>query len=268
MDYRPFIEQELGRAALTAERFFGRVTAVTKADRTVLTEADLAIGKQLVEAVRATYPTHNVIDEEAGVIDNGSRFTWVIDPVEATSNFAAGLPDYGVMIGLLDDATPVAGGVIAPAFDTLYVAEKGKGATRNGQPVRATSEEDLSRTLVSFSVDGHPDDPVRTRRECGLLGEITLAVRNTRNNGCEATDTMRVADGRYGGRVNVESKIWDCVAPQIICEEAGALWTSVDGEPIDYSSPLTRTEQNFTFCVAPPVLHRRLQEVIAGRLGS
>jgi myo-inositol-1(or 4)-monophosphatase len=79
---------------------------------------------------------------------------------------------------------------------------------------------------------------------------------------------MYVAEGKYGGRVNTTSRIWDNVAPQIIAEEAGALWTSANGSPIDYSYPLTKMEQNFTFCVASPTLHKQLQAIIQGRLAS
>ena len=264
MDYLKFLEQELKRAGDLAQQYFGKVGGTVKPDDSnqVLTEADLAIGKQLVAAVQKHYPEHNIIDEEAGVIDNRSRYTWVIDPIEATSNFAAGLPDYGIMVGLLEDETPIAGGVIAPAHGKLYLAQKGKGATCNGQSIRATKETDLLNVLVSFGIDSHREDPERTRRECRLLAELVLAVRNIRNSGCEATDTVYVAEGRYGARVNLSSRIWDNVAPQIIAEEAGALWTAIDGSPIDYSSPLAKSSQNYAFCVASPELHKQLQSII------
>ena len=270
MDYQTFLAQELTKAAALAGIYFGKVKGTTKPNdsRQVLTKADLAIGKQLVAAVQATYPDHNVIDEEAGVIDKKSRYTWVIDPIEATSNFAAGLPQYGIMVGLLEDATPIAGGIVAPAYNKLYLAQKGKGATCNGQPIYVTADTELVQVLVSFSADGHPEDPARTYKDFKLLADIALAARNIRDNNCEAVDTMYVAEGRYGGRVNMASKIWDNVAPQIICEEAGALWTTANGSPIDYSNPLAKTEQNFTFCVANPVLHAKLQTVMRDGYGA
>ncbi len=269
MDYRVFMEQELKKAAETATSFFGKVSGTVKPDdnNQVLTDADIAIGKQLVAAVQAAYPDHNVIDEEAGGIDKGSRYTWAIDPIEATSNFAAGLPQYGTMIGLLEDATPIAGGIIAPAYGRLYLAEKGKGATSNGEPIRVTGETNLFNALVSYGIDGHQENPERTVNECRVMADIILGCRNMRNTGCEALDPMYVAEGRYGGRVNTTSKIWDNVAPQIIAEEAGALWTSANGASQDYSNPMSRIDQNFTFCVASPALHGQLQAIIGGRLG-
>jgi len=92
-----------------------------------------------------------------------------------------------------------------------------------------------------------------------------LAARNMRNSGCEAIDHMYVAEGRYGGRVNMASKIWDNVGPQIICEEAGAIWTTHDGSPLDYINPLTKLDQNYTVCAAPPTLHKQLQAIVHGR---
>ena len=270
MNYLPFIEKQLTKAGETASSYFGQVSGTVKPgdSNQVLTEADIAIGKQIVAAVQEAYPDHNVIDEEAGVVDKGSRYTWVIDPIEATSNFAAGLPQYGIMVGLLEDATPVAGGIIAPAYDKLYLAAKGQGATCNGEPIHVMAETELINTLVSYGIDSHQSDPDRTVRECRILADIVLAVRNIRNTGCEALDPMYVAEGRFGGRINMSSKIWDNVAPQIIAEEAGALWTAADGTQIDYSAPLTRFEQNYTFCVASPVLHAKLQKVIGGRYKS
>jgi myo-inositol-1(or 4)-monophosphatase len=270
MEYRDFLEQELTAAGKLAQTFFGNVSGTVKPgdNNQVLTEADIAIGKQLVAAVQKVYPEHNVIDEEAGGIDKGSRYTWVIDPIEATSNFAVGLPQYGIMIGLLEDGIPIAGGIIAPAYNKLYIAEKGKGTTCNGERIHVTSEEKLSNVLVSYGIDGHPEDPERTKLEGQVIADLVLAIRNLRNTGCEALDPMYVAEGRFGARINTTSKIWDNVAPQIIVEEAGATWTTANGETPDYSNPIQRIEQNFTNCAASPALHRQLQTIINGRLAG
>lgn len=270
MDYRSFLEEQLRLAADTAVRYFGQVSGTTKPydSNQVLTEADIQIGKQLVAAVQEAYPDHNVIDEEAGVIDNGSEYTWVIDPIDGTSNFAAGTPDYGIMIGLLENDIPVAGGVVAPALNKLYVAVKGQGATCNGAPIRVTAETELINALVSYGIDGHQEAPEQTVNECRVLADVVLAARNIRNSGSEAIDPMYVAEGKYGGRINLSSKIWDNVAPQVIAEEAGALWTDVNGNPIDYSRLTRKVEQNFTFCVAPSALHKQLIDIIDGRLAG
>lgn len=270
MSFLPFISDQLQQSAQIATSYFGKVSGTTKAgdNNQVLTKADIAIGIHLVQAIQQVYPNHNIIDEEAGGIDNGSNFTWVIDPIEATSNFAAGLPQYGIMLGLLKDDRPIAGGVIAPAYGKLYLAEAGGGATCNDQPITVIRETNLLNMLVSFGVDGHQNDPERTHREAQVIADVVLSIRNLRNSGCEATDTMYVAEGRFGGRIVASSRIWDNVAPQIICQEAGALWTDTNGHPIDYTNPFNDLERNFTFCTANPALHKQLIATVDGRLSQ
>jgi myo-inositol-1(or 4)-monophosphatase len=262
--YLDFLKTQLNEADQIAGSYYRRVTGTTKPgdNNQVLTDADLAIGKHLVDAVTRAYPDHNIIDEEAGVVDRGSDYTWVIDPIEGTSNFAAGLPQYGIMIGLLHHGTPIAGGITAPAMGMLYLAEQGKGTTCNGEPIHATADTNLSHYLISYGLDGNRDDPEQTRREGRLIAELALKVRNIRNSGCEALDTMYVAEGRYGARVNGTAKIWDVVGPSIILVEAGATVTDLAGQPMDFSDPLSKAKQNFTQLFAAPGLHQALLEII------
>jgi myo-inositol-1(or 4)-monophosphatase len=264
MLYGQFLEKALQEAAQIANEKFGKVTGITKGEdnNQVLTETDIAIGKLLVEKVKATYPDYNIIDEEAGVVDNNSDFTWVIDPIDGTSNFANGVPTYGIMMGLLKNEKPIAGGFMIPPTGEMYLAEKGKGTTLNGKPVTVTKEENLLNCLVAYGIDGHQDNPNLTRNEAKLLGEIILHIRNLRTSGSEPIDVGWVASGKYGARLNQYGKIWDVVAPQIIVEEAGGVFTDFWGEPIDYSNPLEKTKINFTCCAASPELHKQLQEII------
>lgn len=264
MQYQTFLQESLKEAAKIANESFGKVSGKTKeGDYTqVLTETDIAIGKLLVEKVKEAYPDYNIIDEEAGVVDNGSEFTWVIDPIDGTSNFAVGIPTYGIMMGLLKNESPIAGGFIIPPTGELYLAEKGSGTTLNGKKVTVTKEENLLNCLVAYGIDGHKDNPELTRSQIKTLGEIVLNIRNLRSSGSEPVDVGYVASGRYGARLNEHAKIWDMVAPQIIIEEAGGVFTSFSGEPVDYTNPLTKTNVTFSCCAASPELHRQLQKII------
>lgn len=263
-----FITRVLTAAGQLALDFHGKTTATTKPEDSnqVLTEADIAIAEYLVGALRTEFVDDNIIDEEMGVIDNHSNRTWVIDPIDGTANFAVGLPDFGIMIGLMVDDIPTAGGIILPAHKRLYLAAKSGGASCNGKTIAVTSEQQLINVLVSYGVDGIKDDPLVNSRQCAVLADLLPMIRNMRNSGCEAVDMMYVAEGRYGGRVNLSAKIWDAVAPQIICEEAGAIWTTAGGNTPDYSRAIARTTENFTSCVAQPKLHRQIQDLIADRL--
>lgn len=270
MNYQNFISNCLTESSKIADGMFGKVSGTNK-DRSnsqVLTEADLAIGKFIIEKIKTAYPDYNIIDEEAGVFDNGSEYTWVIDPIDGTSNFAIGVPTYGIMLGLLKGNLPIAGGFVVPPQKEMYLAEKGMGTYLNGVRIFVTTEQKLLNCLVAFGIDGQKDNPEYTRKGIALLGEIILNIRNIRTSGSEPIDVGYVAAGKYGARLNQTMKIWDVVAPQIIVEEAGGSFTDFWGEPIDYTDPLNKTKQNFTCCAASPILHKQLQEIIHRTISS
>lgn len=263
MLFQPFLSQTLQQGAHIASRNFGKVSGSIKAgdSNQVLTETDLEIGRHIIEEIEKHYPDHNIIDEEAGVIDKGSAFTWVVDPIDGTSNFAVGIPTYGIMIGLLENDTPIAGGIVLPAFNEVYLAEKGKGAFCNGERIAVSTHPRLLSGLVAYGIDGHQENPQFTYEECRLLADIVLNIRNLRASN-SVFDLAMVAKGRYAGALNRTSKIWDNVAPHILIEEAGGNYTGFYGEKMDYSRPLSRSEENFTYCAAPLHLHEQLQTII------
>lgn len=265
IEYGEFINQALHDAAHIAVTQFGHVSSTVKPEdnNQVLTKTDIEIGELLVKRVQASFPDHNIIDEEAGVIDNDSQFTWVIDPIDGTSNFAKGSPNYGTMIGLLDGDVPVAGGVVLPQFNAFYLATKNAGATLNGQRIHVVAEPDLINALVAYGIDGHQEAPVITHDETALLAAIILGIRNLRSTN-SVVDQMYTAAGVYGATLNRTSKIWDNVAQQIIIEEAGGVYTDFFGNPVDYSYPLSKVTQNFTWCAGAPELHSQLQSIING----
>jgi myo-inositol-1(or 4)-monophosphatase len=265
MDYQLFLMKTLADASQMARDHFGRVTSATKNGDTsqVVTEADIEIGRMMCEESKRTYPTHNILDEETGIVNKHSPYTWVIDPIDGTSNFAQASPLYGCMLGLLKDHEPVAGGFALPAFHEIYTAERGKGAYCNQQRVRVQDEEELLlSSLIAYGVEGHQDDPNRTRKECELLAEIILACRSVQNSS-SVFDAAMVVKGVYGGFLYQNCKIWDNVAQQILLEEAGAVYTDFFGQPIDYRNPLMKATETFSFCAAPPALHRQLQQIIS-----
>jgi myo-inositol-1(or 4)-monophosphatase len=111
MDYQMFLIKTLEDAAHMARDRFGKVSSAIKGGdpRQVVTEADTEIGSMMIEAIHQTYPTHNILDEESGIVDKRSPYTWVIDPIDGTSNFAQRSPLYGCMLGLLKENEPLVG---------------------------------------------------------------------------------------------------------------------------------------------------------------
>ncbi len=263
MDYKLFVTAALEEASEIANKSFGKVSGTTKEgdNNQVLTETDLEIGKLLVEKVQKQFPSHNIIDEEAGVIENNSEFTWVIDPIDGTSNFANGVPTYGIMIGLLQQDKPLVGGISLPFFKEILYAEHEKGSFCNGERIFVSKEVNLLNSLIAYGIDGHQEDPDITFKEAKILANIVLNVKNLRSSN-SAFDAVMVAKGKYGGSLNRTTKIWDNVAQQIIIEEAGGIYTDFWGEPMNFSQATKRANENFTMCAGAPALHKKLQEII------
>lgn len=261
--YINFIEKVLGDTSEIALKYFGKGEGSIKDgdNNQVLTEADLAIGQCLIEEISEAFPDHNIIDEEMGVIDKNSRYTWVVDPIDGTSNFVTGSPLYGTLLGLLDGDQPIAGGATLPSLSSIYIAEKGSGSYCNGERINVSSETQLSNCLVAYGIDGYIDDPERTRNECRLLAEIVLNIRNLRTSN-SVFDSMMVASGVYGAQINNTSKIWDNVALQILIEEAGGVYTDAIGNAMDYSNPTSRFDQNYTWACGVPAIHKKLVEIV------
>lgn len=261
--YQDFIKKVLQRASEIANNNFGKVTSTTKCgdNNQVLTQTDLEIGTFIISEIEKEYPDYNIIDEEAGVIDKKSEYTWVIDPIDGTSNFANGLPTYGTMFGLLKNNESIAGGIVLPFFDEIYIAEKGSGAFCNNQKIKVSTETNLLKSLVVYQIDGHQENPDLTRNETKLLAEIILNIRNLRDTN-SAYDLAMVACGKYGAILNKTSKIWDNVAQQIIVEEAGGIYTDFYGNKMDYSNPLSKAKDNFTYSAGASLLHQKLIDII------
>lgn len=268
-DMRNFITTVLKDAANIANSSFGKVSGTVKPDdnNQVLTETDIEIGNLIVSRIKSQYPEWNIIDEEAGVVDNGSEYTWVVDPIDGTSNFANGVHTYGILLGLLKEGTPVAGGIALPYFSEVYVAEKEKGAFCNGQLLKVSEGTNLLNSLVAYGIDGHQEDPGLTINETSMLAQIILGIRNLRGSN-SAYDSALVAKGKYGACLNRTSKIWDNIAPHIIIEEAGGVYTDFFGKSIDYSNPTSKTNENFTWCAGAPGLHAELQTIIHKSLNA
>ena len=217
MDYQMFLLKTLTTASQIARERFGNVSSARKCGdpNQVVTEADREISSMIIAEIQRTYPSHNILDEEAGIFDNASAYTWVIDPIDGTSNFAQASPLYGCMLGLLKDHEPVAGGFALPAFHEIYTAEKGKGAYCNQQRVQVQDDQELFSALIAYGIEGKQEASKSTRQECELLADILLACGSVHTSG-SVFDAARVAKGVYGGFLYRDCKIWDTVAPHLL----------------------------------------------------
>ena len=197
----------------------------------------------------------------SGVVGQKAEFTWVIDPINGISNFVNGVPQFGIMIGVLYKNVPLAGGICLPYYSKILSAEKNEGAFCNGDLIHVTKESELSQTLTGFHIGGQQLNPGSMRAEVREIGELLLCMTTLRISSL-SYDISLVAQGNYGGYVSKSGTILDTVAPHIIIEEAGGIYTDFYGENIRYLDVLGNISRNYTCCTASPSLHKQLQSVI------
>jgi len=263
MSYSDFLTQTLKSTTEIANKNFGKVKGTTKSgdNNQVLTQTDLEIGRFIISEIEREFPDHNIIDEEAGVIDRSSEFTWVVDPIDGTSNFANGIPTFGIIIGLLNKDVPIAGGVALPQFGRIIAAEKGKGAFEGNKKLQISNEPELKNSLIAYGIDGHQENPQLTRDESKIITELVLKIRNLRSSN-SVFDSVMVMQGSYGAYMSRTSKIWDNVGQHVIIEEVGGIYTNYFGEKCDYSDPLNKAGMTFSCCFGAPQIHKQIQEII------
>jgi myo-inositol-1(or 4)-monophosphatase len=237
--------------------YFGKLVRPRQKDvaSSIVCDADLESERRILGLIRVRFPSHNTIAEESGRVWRGSEYTWVIDPLDGTSNFVAGLPWFGVQVALLRGPEPILGAMYLPLEDTLYLAEPGTGAFRNGQKVRVTAEPHLHRVLCAFGFD--PAPVRRSRRSIGLLFRVAAAVRNTRTTN-SLVDFCYTADGRFGGCINLKTKIWDIAPASLILPEAGGKLTHLDGTRIVFDLSAQGLEKNYVILGGSARLHPKL----------
>jgi myo-inositol-1(or 4)-monophosphatase len=218
----------------------------------VVTDADLASEKLILDRIRRQRPHDGIIAEESGYQPGASGLTWVVDPLDGTSNFAARLPWFGVMVAVLEGPETVAGAMYLPVEETLYAASQGSGATKNGQPCRVSAEPDLRQTLVTFGLDA-TDDEALMARQVEAMGTLVRASRNLRTTN-SLVDFCATIDGRLGGSANLNTKVWDIAAIKLILREAGGRLTDLRGDEVVFTLEPAIVERSYAVVGAGPAL--------------
>ncbi|NJK98077.1 MAG: inositol monophosphatase, partial [Bacteroidales bacterium] len=195
----------------------------------IVTEVDLMCDKAITEVIIRDFPGHNILTEESGFQNNKSEYTWVVDPLDGTSNFAAGIPWFGVLIALFYKDTPILAGAILPVENLMYIAEAEKGAYVNDIKI-VIPDNTLVNSLAGFGIDFTHDNSFL---ELGM-DWFRWLIKNSRNVRCtnSLVDWMLVTEGKLGVAVNLFTKIWDIAAPWLIIKEAGGMMKHLDGTNI------------------------------------
>jgi histidinol-phosphatase len=212
------------------------VRVTLKADMTPVTQADTQIEAMVREQIAAAFPDDRVLGEEEGGDASGDGRVWIVDPIDATANFARGIPIWATLIALQVGGEQVLGLVNAPALGERYEAVNGGGARLNGETIRVSSEAALAESQVLF---GEIGAGIRDPWHEAVLATLA-AARRTRGFG-DFWGHMLVARGSAEAMIEPELSLWDYAALVPIVREAGGRVTAIDGGPLRHGGSVLTT---------------------------
>ncbi len=233
------IDAVLAAGAIHRAHFAREIRISKKSAIDLVTDVDLEVEACLRRLIGERCPAHAILAEEgdADVAGHGIRpgFCWVLDPLDGTTNFAHGLPQFAVSLGLEFDGQAVFGAVYDAMRGELFTAERGVGAFLNGERIRVSATSELIEALLCtgfpYDVLTHVDDLVH------LFGQFLRRARAVRRLGSASLDLCYVAAGRFDGFWEAHLKPWDTCAGALVVTEAGGRVTTWDGDLYQSRTP-------------------------------
>jgi myo-inositol-1(or 4)-monophosphatase len=241
--------REAGQILL--EKFGRKIEVSLKGDINLVTEADLASEKHIVERIKSHFPKHAILAEESGASEQKNEYKWIIDPLDGTTNYAHGYPCWCVTLALEKNGEIVLGVTFDPTRNELFAAEKGQGATLNGRKIRVSETEKLQDALL---VTGFPYDAKKRQDFARHFTEFTHKARGIRRDGSAAIDMAYVACGRFDGFWEEGLNAWDVAAGLLLIEEAGGRVSYYDDSKFSVYAP--------PICSDNGLIHREMLEVL------
>lgn len=201
----------------------------------LVTEMDQRAEALILGRLRGAFPDDAILAEERGAAGGRSGRRWIVDPLDGTTNYAHGLPLFGVSIALEEARRLVLGVVYDPMRDELFVGERGGGATLNDAPIRVSATRSIDESLL---VTGFPYN-IRETADTNLpeYAAMSLRARAVRRLGSAVIDLAYVACGRFDGFWELRLGAWDVAAGAVLVDEAGGRITGVDGGALDVDAP-------------------------------
>lgn len=228
------IEAALAAGRLQRSRFGSTVSVTMKGAKNLVTEVDLASEELITGMLLARYPGHGIQAEEGDYPEGDGQHTWIIDPLDGTTNYAHGYPWFCVSIALMAGGELVAGVIHNPMTDELFTATAGTGAFRNGCRLSVSERQPLSDALLAT---GFPYDCASApENNFAAFIRFQKAARGIRRAGAAALDLAYLAAGCLDGFWEVKLKPWDVAAGTLLVREAGGLVTAFDGSYYDVAN--------------------------------
>jgi myo-inositol-1(or 4)-monophosphatase len=236
---KQFLEDIARGAGAIIKDSFGKIkTWQTKTGPgDIVTEIDYVSERYIISHIQERFPHDSIVSEEAGIITAPSLEdavhkgrTWFVDPIDGTRNFALGIPFFCVSIGVVEQGIVTHGVIYDPVHDDLYYAERGKGATLNGIPIKVSETKDFEDAVLSISWARQYAD---YREFLEYIAKVSPHSSYFRRLGSAALVLCYVASGRLDAYLQGGVNSWDVAAGMVIVEEAGGKVTDFCGNPLD-----------------------------------
>jgi myo-inositol-1(or 4)-monophosphatase len=254
---REFLDTAIAAAraagSLQKERFGGAFAINFKGETNLVTEVDQACEALIVETIRNRHPGHDILAEENDYASLRSGFTWVVDPLDGTTNYAHGIPWFCVSIALEIENVIGIGVIYHPMMEQLFTVVKGEGAFLNGERLSVSHRAPLRQGLLAT---GFPyDRATDPDNNFDNFFKFQMAARAVRRFGAAALDLAYVATGRLDGFWESKLHPWDVAVGALLVEEAGGVVTGYDGEPYDI--------RNHRIVASNGRIHREMLAILA-----
>jgi myo-inositol-1(or 4)-monophosphatase len=221
--------RQAGKIINRASLDVGQLRVSTKQQNDFVTEVDRAAEAAIIDVLHTTYPGHAILAEESGSSgDAKAEYQWIIDPLDGTTNFIHGFPQYAVSIALAHRGVLTHGVIYDPGRNELYTASKGAGAFLNDKRLRVSKQPKLEASLIGtgfpYRMFDHADAYI------AIFRELTQKTAGLRRPGAAALDLAYVAAGRLDGFWEFGLSPWDMAAGALLIMEAGGLVSDLGGE--------------------------------------
>lgn len=259
LEYLKKIIKEAGY--LAKSHYLEGIAREFKSDNTdLVTHADIAVDKFLVNKILEKYPDCGIHSEERKEeINPTAEFMWVIDPIDGTRNFASHIGYWCVMVGITKQSKPYIGVVYDPINDELYYAEVGKGAFMNGRKIQVSGEDDLAHCFMVFSSGrnntGSVYDSDKYEKYKSFMNKLLGEKGFYLHHYGSMLAMCQLATGRIDAAVSNGGLFHDYLAAHVIATEAGAKWTNSSGQPWQRGEP--------DVVIANPKLHTKIMDLMA-----
>ena len=225
--YRTALDCAHKSGALLRERHGKKKDITHKGRIDIVTDVDLASEKALIGIIRDRHPDHDIVTEEQDITQTGSRYRWILDPLDGTVNYAHDYPFFAVSVGCEVDGVMEVGAVYNPVMEEFFAARRGGGATLNGAPIHVSGIGELEQSLLTT---GFPYD-VRENpmNNVAHFNHMLMKAQAVRRDGSAALNACYTAMGRFEGYWELTIAPWDIAAGILIVTEAGGRVSRLDG---------------------------------------